>query len=179
MILIEKIEKHFDVILKAIDDRVLEVEKYLLENKEPIDTFEKNWEKAPGVYAIFVEPNHKKKLSSFPKLWDDFNMEKYSKTVSSRFQKSIHEQKEIYTFYLGKSEKVVTRLNEHFNHTATSTTYGLKLAERDDIKKDYEFYYAYYELEKDDSRAKAINQFIITRLESKLRERMNPWVGKQ
>lgn len=128
---------------------------------------------------FFIKPKSKLDIYKFEDIWLDKNIIKYPKVVRSRFESSTATEKEYYTLYLGKSEKVASRINEHIYHTSKVTTYGLKLNDRKKFLKNNEIYFSKFEIEELATADPSIIQFVITRIESKLRVRMNPWVGKQ
>lgn len=165
-------------LLSNIDSEVDLIKKELVANKKSIHSFVRG-KNVPGVYVFFIKPKLKITIYDFEDKWTDKKIINYPKIVRSRFQVSTQEKKEIYTLYVGKSEKVDSRINEHLTHTSKITTYGLKLIDRLDLIEDYDLYYSRYEMKELVGLDSSITQFVITRVESKLRGKMNPWVGKQ
>lgn len=165
-------------LLSKIDSEVDHIEKELVATKKPIHSFVRG-ENVPGVYVFFIKPKLEINIYGFEDKWIDKKIINYPKIVRSRFQVSTQEKKETYTLYLGKSEKVDSRINEHLTHTSQITTYSLKLIDRLELIKDNDLYYSSYEMKELVGLDSSIIQFVITRIESKLRSKMNPWVGKQ
>lgn len=165
-------------ILNKIDAQVDAIKFELQENKKPIQFFEKDTN-LPGVYAFFIKPKSSVTLRQLENAWNIKSIIKFPKVVKYRFKKSIKNNSEYYTFYVGKSEKIDTRLKEHITHTSKITTYGLKLNDRVDFLNDNELFFSKFEMKELVGRDPSIIQFVITRLESQLRGKMNPWVGKQ
>lgn len=178
MININVFKDELVAILDKIDGQVDAIKVDLEQNKKPLHLFNKGTN-LPGVYAIFIKPKSSVTLKKLEKAWNLISIIKFPKVVKYRFNESVKNNPEYYTFYIGKSEKVDTRLNEHITHTSKITTYGLKLNDRVDFLNDNELFYAKYEMDELIGLDPSIIQFVITRIELKLRGKMNPWIGKQ
>lgn len=178
MIDVNKYKGELKEILLSLDSETEILKSELIKRKKPINQFEKG-ENLPGVYAFFISKKENTDLKKFKNIWNDKSIIKYPKIVASRFKDSEPFTNDLYAFYVGKSEKVATRIHEHLHHKRNVTTYGLKINERKNLLDQYELFYAIYEFDDLKNQDKSIIQFIITRLESKLRDKMKPWVGKQ
>ncbi len=77
-------------------------------------------------------------------------------------------------FYLGKAEKVAKRIKDHFNLEATNTTYALKLNARAESLKGIKFKVAWLPFDVSDDE-----YFVVSKIESLLRDKLNPIIGKQ
>ncbi|WP_338733458.1 hypothetical protein [Mangrovimonas cancribranchiae] len=172
----EKTEEELD---KALPKIIHELEQ----NAKPIaNTSFENVKSLWGVYVFFIIPNKKFNEKKLIKDWENSNEGhiKFPKVCKSRFEKSIHSKTTHYTFYIGKSEQVGKRIKEHITHNKHASTYGLKLKDRH-FTNTHKITYAYWQLPNtlQENNNKPIKQFIITQLERKLRNRLNPWIGKQ
>ncbi|ALM21994.1 hypothetical protein AAT17_12505 [Nonlabens sp. MIC269] len=180
MISIETFKDELTAILVGIDEKIDTIKSQLYNNKKPIDQFIKGISNIPGVYAFFIKPKSPSFKTEFEDIWLNNEIKKYPKVVKSRFNNTQEISDGFYTFYLGKSEKVDSRVHEHIFHGPEKTTFSLKLNARKNFLIQYELYYSKFEFpELAAVPDKAITQFIITRIESQLRNKMNPWVGKQ
>ncbi|OSY88532.1 hypothetical protein WH52_07230 [Tenacibaculum holothuriorum] len=133
-----------------------------------------------GVYVFYIKPTKTYTLETLQKDWEDNIYSNYPKVVKKRFLK--HKNIELdsqYPFYIGKSEKLKTRIKEHITHSGKTSTYSLKLEGRKYFNNQtitFSYWKLPTELEK---CSPEIKQFLITQIESKLRDRLNPWVGKK
>jgi len=132
-----------------------------------------------GIYAFFIKPNENyRDIESLEVAWNIESFRKFPKVVKKRF--GVSEPKDgWFPFYIGKSEKMSSRINEHLNHHCQHATYGLKLKERVTFLKNNQIEVGYWTLPEMPDVPREIKQFIITNLESQLREEMKPWIGKQ
>lgn len=174
----QKFIEQCEGLLRQIDNAIPQIQEELILNKKPISSFIRGG-KVPGVYAFFITSKHKTNYYDFEQLWRDDTIVNYSKVSAINFQRSTQAEKKSHTLYLGKSEKIDDRINEHLTQSKNSTTYGLKLNGRTELFKNYELFYSRYELKNMIGLDPSIIQFVITRVESNLRGKMNPWVGKQ
>ena len=110
--------------------------------------------------------------------WNIIGFEKYPKIVKSRYEKAKTKD-DWFTFYIGKSENIHSRVKEHLIHSPKNSTYGLKLKERKTFLTKNEIKVGFWSLPDMPTVDKAIKQFIITNLERELRDSMLPWIGKQ
>lgn len=146
------------------------------EKKEDYTKIENNF----GVYVFYIKPHKKFTYNTLLKAWKEPNYSNFPKVAKTRFSsyKNINTD-EFYPFYIGKSEKLGSRINEHLIHKGKTSTYSLKLNERT-LFKENQISFAYWKLPKElEEHPKAIKQFIITELEKKLRYHLKPWIGKQ
>lgn len=132
-----------------------------------------------GIYAFFIKPNENySDIESLEVAWNIKSFRKFPNVVKKRF--SISESKDgWFPFYIGKSEKLGSRINEHLKHHSQHSTYGLKLKYRASFLKNNQIEVGYWCLPEMSDVSNEIKQFIITNLESQLREEMKPWIGKQ
>lgn len=77
-------------------------------------------------------------------------------------------------FYLGKSEKVGSRIDQHLYLPPGKRTYALKLSHRSALLSGIDFKINWLPL-----ATTRDNYFLVSRVESLLRDRLNPIIGKQ
>jgi len=77
-------------------------------------------------------------------------------------------------FYLGKSEKVGSRIDQHLYLAPGKRTYALKLAHRSTLLLGIDFQINWLPL-----ATTRDSYFLVSRVESLLRDRLNPIIGKQ
>ena len=132
-----------------------------------------------GIYAFFIKPNRDfESCESLIQVWDIESFKKFPKVVKKRFNECVPTN-DWYPFYIGKSEKLGSRIKEHLTHDSQHATYGLKLKDRTEFLENNEIEVGYWSLPEMEGVPREIKQFIITNFESRLRERMKPWIGKQ
>lgn len=132
-----------------------------------------------GIYAFFIKPNKVyQDCDSLKDVWNIENFRKYPRVVKKRFGE-CEAVDGWFPFYIGKSEKLGSRIKEHLTHDSQHATYGLKLKERTEFLENNEIEVGYWSLPEMEGVPREIKQFIITYLESRLRDRMKPWIGKQ
>lgn len=172
----ELIDEHSEDILKHLKSKENQISVDF--SKPQIDFIEpKSW----GIYAFFIHP--KKDISTYvelEELWiEKLNNKKLKSpnVIQQRFQKL--EKDKTYCFYVGKSEKLHHRINQHIYLASNSSTYGLKLSEHHKINKNNTFAYAYFVLKSNPSENIGAIKFIIENLEKHVREELQPLVGKQ
>lgn len=100
------------------------------------------------------------------------------KVIKKNFGKCNAIQLGLLPLYLGKTEKLQTRLDNHINGKRDSKTYSLKLKQRKNIDLKH-IHLAYYEVRFDNEISPEIKQLYLRTLEQKLREQLNPLVGKK
>lgn len=168
---------------KQLDQELGNISCELLTNCFPIsDTTYEKYSKKWGVYIFTITPKKQLSLEELTLLWDETGngYVKYPRVCKKRFLKSITVSKGEYILYVGKSEDIGGRIKEHITQEKNKTTYGLKLNKRK-ILEESSIAYNFWLLP--DSiqvhKSKPVKQFLITQLESKLRHRLNPWIGKQ
>jgi hypothetical protein len=98
--------------------------------------------------------------------------------IKKNFNKCNALQPSQLPLYLGKTEKLQTRLDNHINGKRDSKTYSLKLKLRNNIDLKH-IQMAYYEIGFDNEISPEIKQLYLKTLEQKLREELNPLVGKR
>ncbi len=133
-----------------------------------------------GIYIFYIKPSKVYTYESLCEDWIQFNYDKYPKVIKRRFNHYIPIDKERwYPFYIGKSENLGKRLNEHINHNDKISTYSLKLNGRKKFNPN-NIKYSYWNLPDEvKSCPKEIKQFLLTQLEHQLRQELKPWVGRQ
>ncbi|MCL7765065.1 hypothetical protein MPF19_16700 [Polaribacter sp. Z014] len=133
-----------------------------------------------GIYIFYIKPKEAYTLKTLTKNWTQNGYNNYPKIVQKRFNK--YNQIKIdteYVFYIGKSEKLGARIKEHITHKGKTATYSLKLEGRASFNKE-NISFSYWELPIELANCtKEIKQFIITQIETELRNKLNPWIGKQ
>jgi hypothetical protein len=176
-----------ETVWKTIKDKIQSKETLdlikteLKEKQRSIDEINyKDVKNTFGVYIFYIKPKVAYNLKTLNKNWSEKGFYKYPKIIQKRFSKHLNiNTNHEYVFYIGKSEKLGSRIREHITHGKTVSTYGLKLKERVYFNKQ-NITFSYWELPEELERCtKEIKQFIITQIESELREQWNPWVGKQ
>jgi len=172
----------------------------VFDQDEPPEFAGKNISNTYGIYMFWADFSKWKKetvnplqnlIAEFSGVWDDKDnwgiskdckgYGKFPKAIGERIEKLFDltdngEQADIEAipFYLGKAENVATRVKQHFNLEATSTTYALKLNERASFFKGIKFTVAWLALD-----VKKDEYFIVDKIESELRKKLNPIIGKQ
>ena len=132
-----------------------------------------------GIYSFFIKPEKVyQTCESLNEVWNIEPFKKFPKIVKKRFEVCEAEDG-WFPFYIGKSERLGTRIKEHLNHHSQHATYGLKLKERTEFLRNNKIEVGYWTLPEMEGIPREIKQFIITNLESRLREKMKPWIGKQ
>lgn len=131
-----------------------------------------------GLYLIEVEAKDEYKkleswISNFVNKWDlpEYKNKFTSTTKKKRIEKH-RELKEWMPVYLGKSKNVGKRILEHINLPMDKPTFALKIKERGDMRQS-SFRVSVIKLNVKNY------QFIAPPLESWMRDRINPIVGKQ
>lgn len=133
-----------------------------------------------GIYAFFIKPgNSFSTAEQLEKIWNVDGFQKYPKIVKKRFEVQQCCDAGWFTFYIGKGEKLKSRVQEHLNHPSTHATYGLKLKERKEFLEENDIEIGYWHLPEMRDVPREIKQFIITNMECALRDEMLPWIGKQ
>jgi hypothetical protein len=83
-----------------------------------------------GIYAFYIKPKKDYiDISSLEKDWNLESFKKFPKIVKKRFGK-YNSDDGWFPFYIGKSEKLWSRIKENLTHDSQHATYGLKLRER-------------------------------------------------
>ncbi len=158
------------------DELIEDVIETIVKNK--VDVVPSNLNSEFGIYVFFLKQKHQ--FKSFEALENKWKEEGYIKTPKA-INKNFKDNKEIngsYVFYVGKSEKLSKRINEHLTHHSHYATYGLKLANRKNFNLD-DFEIGYWVLPSEKLISNAVKQFVITTIEQKVREKLNPLIGKK
>ena len=175
---LEKFVKELDINFKNTFDEnsinqiinSVKENRTLINNLDLPDTF--------GIYVFFLK--REINFNTFQELetiWKEEGISNIPKAIKSRFDKCKLENG-FYPFYIGKSEHLSTRVDEHLNHHKTHSTYGMKLKTRTNFKIE-DFYVGHWCLENMPTISQAVKQFIITTIEQKVREKLNPLIGKK
>ena len=133
-----------------------------------------------GIYIFYIKPQKAYTLDTLQQDWEEKEYSKYPKVIKKRFLKhgDIELRRE-YPFYIGKSEAFAKRIKQHITHSGNTSTYSLKLKGRS-FFNEHNITFAYWRLPDQLKECTSeIKQFIITQIESELREKLNPWVGKK
>ena len=137
--------------------------------------------KSFGVYLIEICPHEGFSFSKFLTDWKKDTTIVKTPNIIKRPVK-IEGNDVWYPFYIGKSEKLQSRISEHCFQERHKTTYSLKLRCHSDLITQAKFRFSYYEIAPnipDNVLVKSALQYIITNLEKELREKLSPWIGKQ
>lgn len=138
-----------------------------------------------GIYLFQIKSECSYNFESLKKEWEEkaknLGYRKFPKIYKGRFNELAIESTKVneeYAFYLGKGEDLGGRIEQHICHELDNSTYGLKIKGRTQFENclTYSFWELPIECTKEN---KAINQFIMTQLESSIRNRLHPLVGKQ
>ena len=179
--MIEQVDKDITIQLEKIKEigEKLQFEvvcEFLV--KEEIE--EIPWEelKHQGLYLFEVKID--RKHSNFQKWLDDFKSKwedpKYLKSSTPSFKKkrinSHSELKDWIPLYLGKSKNIKTRLKSHIFKELNKPTYAMKLLARENLRNQI-FRLSIIRLDVKNYDT------ILPLIESQLRNRINPLIGKQ
>lgn len=174
---LEELSNNWDSLLPSLKQKALQ--DFNIEKK--INFKEKKVEGIPntfGVYLFKIEPAKDFDINKFNKHWKTNKTIKCPNIIKSNCNTKA--KKSPFNLYLGKSEKLSSRIHEHCFHDKKKTTYGLKLAHRKELLKS-KITVSYFALDdiSDYTENKEVLQFIITNLEKSLRKELKPWIGKQ
>lgn len=131
-----------------------------------------------GIYLLEIKNNES--FDSFQKWVDHFKNEwendLYLKQFTPNLKKiRIRAHKELATWmplYIGKSKNIKIRIHEHIFKDLEKTTFALKLMARKNLKQEI-FRLKTIKIEVENYDA------IVPRIETQLRNRINPIIGKQ
>jgi len=169
-------ERQLDQELGSIAS-TLKTDCFPITNKT-YEKYKKKW----GVYIFTISPKNSLSLEELSELWDETGngYVKYPQVCKTRFYNSTINAQKSYVLYVGKSEDIGKRIKEHIIQEKSKTTYGLKLIGRKILEESSIAYNSWLLPESIQvHESKPIKQFLITQLESKLRNNLNPWIGKQ
>ncbi|NHN24951.1 hypothetical protein FIA58_004600 [Flavobacterium jejuense] len=175
---LEKFAKELDINFKNTFDEnsITQIINLVKENKTPINNLV--LPDAFGVYIFFLK--RELNFNTFQELetiWKEEGIDKFPKAIKKNFNECKSENS-FYPFYIGKSEHLSTRVDEHLNHHKTHSTYGMKLNTRNNFKIE-DFYIGHWCLENVPNISQEVKQFIITTIEQKVREKLKPLIGKK
>jgi hypothetical protein len=165
-----------------IEPRIVEEAVTKLKNEvNAIDFTQEKIPETPNTYGIYLFQiclNHGTDISEFKNDFEqNWKIDKSPQIIVSRFK--ITETGTWYPLYIGKAEKLSNRIYEHCFQDKNKPTYGLKLKHRTELLDKVKIRYSYYKVaDKENPNKKAI-QFVMTNLESAIRDKLNPWIGKQ
>lgn len=134
-----------------------------------------------GIYFFEIKPKESFNLIEFQKNWkiNTDDCPKYCPNLIKGTRDNI-KIGEWNPFYIGKSEKLSDRINQHrYETNRISKTSGLKLNHRKKLIESADFRISFFEFQNLQKSDKHIIQFVITNLEKSLRTKLKPWVGKQ
>ncbi len=174
----EKLDQQWKFILN--ENILEEIQESLLNSRNKEVKELKNLRNDFGIYAFYIKPKEKYScVEDLVKAWNIDGFKKYPKVVKKRFEVQEPYEAGWFSLYIGKGEKLKNRIEEHLYHHSTHATYGLKLKERKQFLDDHEIEIGFWYLPEMPRVSREIKQFIITNLESGLRNRLKPWIGKQ
>lgn len=169
------VKENIDEILRKLRESKIE---FCLEDENPFATV---CEK-PGIY--FIEAKFQftteEELKRFGETWGYANgtnlVSNCPRFYKSRVKSNLSalRNSEYIPFYLGKQQNVKARLDLHLNGHLESTTYGLKLKSRHESLKKCSLRASWVTF-----NSTASNYFCVELIESALREKLNPLIGKQ
>lgn len=138
----------------------------------------------PGIYMFWVELANwggedkpwNLLLSEFLDRWDkpEELITYFPKSNKKRSKLGDHCNNELIPFYLGKSEQLSNRIEQHIYLKPNKRTYALKLDHRVSLLRDVRFEINWLPLEANKS-----TYFLVAQVESLLREHFMPIIGKQ
>ncbi len=179
---IKKIDKAFtmnvDALKKEIEKLTFnEICEFKL-NKQHIPEIPWGTLKYPGIYLIEIKndlefDSFTPWIENFKAKWED---KKYLKCFTPNLKKKRIEKHTILEdwipLYIGKSKKIGGRIHEHIFKDLNKTTFALKLNARENLQTE-KFRLKTIKCEVDNY------DLVIPIIESKLRDRINPLIGKQ
>ncbi len=178
----KQIEKNIDLFLKENLDNI---PKIIQNNTKEITGDFKNYvvegihPKTWGIYIFYIKP--KKDIATYEDLWElwegDDKKLKSPKAIKKRFE--ALNKNESHCFYVGKSQNLATRINQHIDQKTKGSTYGLKLSEHNNFINNNTIQFSYITLDDNPEENFRAKNFLLISLETKLREELNPLVGKQ
>lgn len=165
--LTDKVVKEFENLHKEREFKI-ENEKEIILN-DILHTY--------GVYCFYIKFSEQITIDKFRELWDKDNIEYQPKVSLKRFTEIKKDDWSV--LYVGKSENLNKRIHQHVNLPVTST-FALKLRRRNNLNTIASYRLVWYALDGIEKESdKNIIQFILTNLESELRNSMKPIIGKQ
>ncbi len=169
-------EKNLNSILNELEKNKIRIERDFT-NIKIRNINKKSW----GVYVFYITP--KKEISTYEnlnKLWEtnSKNQKLISpKVIKSRFKKLTIDDS--HCLYVGKSEDLSKRIEQHIHQKTKASTYGLKLSEHDQLHSDNTFEFSYFILEEKPVKEKEALKFLLVNLEKRIRAKFSPLIGKQ
>lgn len=180
---LEKVKNEWDLLLPKLENETIQS---LDQTNLKVDFLNKEIKNLPnnlkyGIYLFKIIPKKEFSINSFQTEWNKKNDLIKTPKIYPRRIELQKESREVFDFYIGKSEKLSYRIKEHCFQKITSTTYGMKLEHQKYLIENATLSVSFFEVSNKliDVKQKPIIQFVITNLEKKLRERYNPWIGKQ
>jgi len=182
MATIKEIDESLSKIVSSLEDEIakLNFEKIcdFQLNKQQIPEIPWGDLKYPGVYMLEIK--NKGNHSSFKSWIDDFRIiwedEKYMKHFTPNLRKKRikeHDKLEDWIpIYIGKSRNIEGRIHGHIFKDLYKTTFALKLNARENLKDET------FRLSTIKCEVKNYN-LVVPLLESRLRNRVNPVIGRQ
>jgi hypothetical protein len=183
-----------DVCYDFINQNSVDIFKELKNNKKPLSGIFSNFQvskitkKSWGVYVFWItQKNDINTFEDLETLWEansKGDIIKYStQPIKKRFPPKGGLKAGIeHCFYVGKSEDLASRIEQHINQPNEKTTYGLKLSAHDKLHSVCDFEYSYCVIHKGklkpDSQKNGFQNLLVI-LEKHLREYLNPLIGKQ
>lgn len=175
--ILSKINQDFNVLFdKSHINEIIEKLKVQHPLPEDLQSIENSY----GIYLFTIDTSLFSNLNELEELWlGGETPPLYTpKVIKKNFGKCNAIQPGLLPLYLGKTEKLQTRLDNHINGKRDSKTYSLKLKQRNNIDLK-QIQMAYYEVGFDNEICPEIKQLYLTTLEQKLRKKLFPLIGKQ
>jgi len=180
MLRLKKVDDEFDLqvqtIATIIDDLNFQPQ-FIFELNDSIDYKVINSLNYKGVYLIEIETNpqlnYEEWLAKFKIEWEDpLYKRHFVPNIKLKRTKEHKELKEWFPLYIGKSKLISIRIKEHLDFKLTRNTTALKLRERTNL------YGNRFRISTIEVDVKNYDQ-ILPQIETVLRNRLNPIVGRQ
>ena len=179
---INRIDSEISISAKKLKEEVKNLNfKEICEfnlNKEHISEIPWGTLKYPGIYLIEIKNDGNSDsfdtwIENFKSKWED---EKYLKCFTPNLKKKRIEKHTELTewipIYIGKSKRIEGRVHEHIFKELHKTTFALKLNARENMENE-RFRLKTIKCEVDNYN------MIVPAIESQLRDKINPLIGKQ
>ncbi len=178
---IEKLTNTFlDNNLKSINTH-LENNKINLRNEFSKINIKSVNAKSWGIYVFYIQSRIViETYEQLNNLWETNSKGeklKSPKVIKSRFQSLL--PKKDNCLYIGKSENIKKRIEQHIHQKTAPSTYGLKISEHNRLHLNTIFKFSYFILKENPKENIGALKHLLISLEKKLRTELRPLVGKQ